>query len=202
MRCALIASMIMTIVTLPFVMPTDIQMAGDPVDSCVLVYSADGHGSGVIVGINCVLTARHVADNPGLTIRTNAGDEHPVVFVVVDEDSDMALLYIEGRFSESITPLLIDRTPLRVGDEVTLIGAPFDRMLQNCVLRGRVVKIDLVVDNYGYEIGAENIDVLDCHGGPGCSGGPVLDSLGRVRGVLILGIGPLCGAVPVGELNL
>lgn len=172
----------------------------DPIDSCVLVYSGNGHGSGAIVDVNCVLTARHVADIEDLMIRTSDGDEHRVVRVVEDPDSDMALLYIEGTFDE--VPLLFDRTPLRVGDEIIVIGAPFDKNLQGCFMTGRVVKVDWECPNYGYDIEAVNIDVLDTHAGPGCSGGPVLDSRGVIRGVFIMGSGTLGGAVPVEELTV
>lgn len=169
-----------------------------PVASCVLVYNASGHGSGAIVDANCVLTARHVADEPNLVIRTHDGDEHRVVRVVNDPDSDLALLYIDGTFDER--PLLFDPAPLRVGDEIVLVGAPFDTALQNCVLAGRVVKVDAKA-KYNYPVDAANIDILDCRGGPGCSGGPVFDRRGRIRAVVTMGFGPLCGAVPVAELN-
>jgi serine protease Do len=169
----------------------------DPVDSCVLVYNEGGHGSGSIVDVNCVLTARHVADHNDLTIRTNDGDEYLVVLVVKDPDSDLALLYIDGQFGAEHPFLLFDRTPLHVGDEITVVGTPYEQQLQNCVLTGRVVKVDTDVP----EMDSVNVDILDVHAGPGCSGGPVLDRCGRVRSVLTLEIGKLAGAIPVAELN-
>ena len=173
----------------------------DPIASCVLVYNAESRGSGCIVGMNCVLTARHVADQPDLVVRTFDGDEHRVVWVQKDPDSDLALLYVEGRFDER--PLLFDRRPLTVREEITVIGTPQEQTLQGCVLTGRVVKVDWVCPDYGYNIGAINLDVLDCHAAPGCSGGPVLDRHGHVRGVFIIGIGYNLGAaVPVEELDV
>lgn len=169
------------------------------VDSVVLVYNDYGHGSGAVVDVNCVLTAAHVADNNDLTIRTNDGDEHKVVKVVMDPDSDMALLYIEGQFDDE-RPLLFDPTPLEVGDRVILLGSPYDTLLQSCVLPGYVVKVDYVTECEGSEY--VNLDVLDCHGAPGCSGGPVVDQYGRIRAVLVLGWPPLVMAIPVSELDV
>lgn len=171
----------------------------DPVNSCVVVYNQDGCGSGAIVDANCVLTAQHVAEQPDLMIRTPDGDEHKVVRVAKDPNSDLALLYIDGVFDE--TPLRLDPTPLKVGERVTLIGTYGTPDMAGCVLTGKVVKVDTKRD-YNYSIPAVNVDVLDCHCRPGCSGGPVLDRRGVIRSVLILGDGILCGAVPVEELNL
>lgn len=169
-----------------------------PVDSCVMVYNETGGGSGAIVDVNCVLTAKHVAINPDLKIRTNDGDEHRVARVVLDPDSDLARLYIDGKFDEQ--PLSLDPTPLRVGDEVSVIGMVLRPDLMNCVLPGHVVKV-----NYEIQVGNTryvNLDVCDYHAAPGCSGGPVVDRRGRVRGVQVIGIGPLSSGVPVEELNV
>lgn len=174
----------------------------DPVDmnkvaqSVVILTDGQGHGSGVIVGPNCVLTAKHVAAYMPLVIKTLDGETFAVVKVVEDPDSDLAIVYIDGVFDEQ--PLLLDPTPLRVGESVTLIGTPMDLVLIDCILSGTVVKIDVDV----VEMSQLNIDVFDAHGGPGTSGGPVVDSKGHIRGIQVIGIGMLSGAVPIGELNI
>lgn len=167
----------------------------DTAASVVIVHGESGYGSGSIVGVNCVLTARHVAVLPGLGVKTKDGDEHVVTRAEFDPNSDLALVYIEGTFDES--PLRRDDRPLRVGDEVTMIGTPYTRGLMNCVCQGRVVKVDYVAD--GQYV---NLDVLDVRGGLGCSGSPILDSSGAIRGVVVLQIGAFLSAVPVGELDV
>jgi S1-C subfamily serine protease len=165
------------------------------VNSCVLVYNEKGHGSGVIISKNCVLTAKHVAIEPDLKIRTQDGVIYSVDRVALDPDSDLAFLYINVEFEER--PLQLNQAPLKVGDKIVLVGTPYDRVLMNCVLEGRVVNVDM--DD---PLGHTNVDMIDSHGGPGCSGGPILDQRGRVRAILVTRIGALCGAVPVGELTI
>jgi S1-C subfamily serine protease len=165
--------------------------------SVVLVFNDFGHGSGAIVGPNAVLTAKHVAMEPDLRIRTASGDEYPVFGVALDPDSDLAVLYIEGEFG--IASLVIDREPLEVGDNTVLIGTPLDPALMNCVLQGRVVRTDYEVEVEGNLL--INIDVIDAHGTFGCSGGPLLDADGEIRGVMSVVVGPFSGCTPVGELD-
>lgn len=193
---------LLALVTLVLVAPVMVYVSpdmSDPIDSVVMIYNDYGHGSGAIIGPSEVLTAGHVADDVDLVVRTFDGDEHKVVRIQKDPDSDLARLYIEGEFDEP--PLTFDRTPLRVGDEITAIGTPRGPLWMNCVLTGRVVKVDVNDLDYGYSVIGKNMDVLDCHAAPGCSGAPVLDAQGRVRAVLVGGCEPLCWVVPVEELD-
>ena len=178
--------------------PKRVEVPPTPADSVVMIYDKLGHGSGVIVDVNCVLTAAHVADHNDVVIQTADGDVYGVDHVVSDPDSDLALLYIDGEFDE--TPLLFDPTPLEVGDEITLIGTPWDRELMNCVLPGFVVKVDL--DTELEDSLYVDLDVIDCAGAPGCSGGPLVDKYGHIRGIVIGGYPQLPLAIPVSELDL
>ncbi len=170
----------------------------DPINSCVLVYNTEISGSGAIIGPDCVLTAGHVADQPDLKIRTNDGGEYIVSRVEKDPDSDLARLYTRNSFDDK-KPLSLDRTPLQVGDEITVIGYPFECPV--CMFSGRVVGVDhiLEINDNKYQ----NMDILDCHAGAGCSGGPVLDSRGYVRSVWVAYDTRVCinYAVPMEELD-
>jgi len=169
----------------------------DPVDSVVMVYNVGGYGSGAIIGPDCVLTARHMTINEGIRVTTADGADYEVVRVVQDKDSDLALLYIDGQFDE--VPLVLDPTPLKVGDEVIVIGTPMgEKALMNCVVTGRVVKVDVETPLPG----VDSADMYDVHAGPGFSGGPVLDNRGRIRGVHTVSVAALGGGVPVGELDV
>lgn len=195
MRCALL----MLVCLLALVASIFLDTATTIVEasaSVVVVYNESGHGSGAIVDVNCVLTAGHVADQNDLRVRTSDGDDCRVVRVVRDPNSDLALVFIEGAFDPGHPPLRIDDQPLRVGEEITMIGTPYSRDLMNCVCHGRVVKVDY--NPFGLYV---NIDVLDVHGGPGCSGGPVIDLKGAIRGVIVLAQGEFLAAVPVEELD-
>jgi S1-C subfamily serine protease len=167
--------------------------------SVVILHNADGHGSGVVIGSREVLTAKHVAMVPELTVLTHDGKEYQIVSTVQDPNSDLAIVTVDQDFD--VPPLILDATPLRVGDRVTIIGTPYSIWLQNCVLPGLVVKVDADFPSGKFPIPETNLDVVDCHADIGCSGSPVIDSQGRVRGIAVLLVGRLCGAVPIEELD-
>src|SRR5574343_133626 len=166
-----------------------------PEDSVVLVFNDDGHGSGAIIGPDTVLTAKHVALEPGLRVQTADGMIYEVRDVEFDLDDDLAVLYIRGEFTQK--PLELCATPFKQRELICAIGTPYEHDLMNCVFSGRVVKTDYstMVDMQWYE----NLDVIDAHIGRGCSGGPVLDMRGRVRGVIVTMYGSIVGVVPVEE---
>jgi len=167
-------------------------------DRCVVIYNDRGHGSGAIIGENVVLTAAHVAKMSGLKVMTEDGTVFDVVRSVEDKDSDLAVLYIDGKFN--VSPLYIYRKPLKVGDEVLLVGTPLDRELKNLSLRGRVVGVDRQLRD---QPDWNDAVILDAHAAPGCSGCPVLDSKGRIRAVLVGGVNvPLCIVIPVHNLDI
>jgi S1-C subfamily serine protease len=181
--------------------PTPTWGIADQVEAVVLVEVGDfGHGSGAIIGPDRVLTARHVSDAAEqrgvvMRVRTQSGAIYEVREVLLDIDDDLAVLVIEGWFH--VKPLVIDPTPLAVGDRVWIVGTPMERGLFNCVLPGHVVKLgwDIAeLDNLG-------LVVIDAHDAPGCSGGPVLDAQGRIRAVVTVGGYGLVGCVPVGRLD-
>lgn len=166
----------------------------NPVDSVVTITDGTGFGSGVIVGPSSVLTAKHLYDGSEMTVHAADGDTHKVVSVKLDKDDDLVVLVIDGTFDEE--PLIVDKTPLQVGDEITVIGTPFGNELFNSVLIGHIVKVD--VDT---PLGT-GLDIHDAHSGPGCSGSPVLDKSGHVRAIHSISIyGTLSGAVPVEKLD-
>lgn len=169
----------------------------DVTKSCVVLFNDYGHGSGAIIGPNEVLTAKHVAKIPGIRVRTADGDEHAIAKIVFDPNSDLARVYIEDKFDER--PLVLDRTPLRVGDKIAIVGTPYVLDLMNCVAPGRVVKVNYETEVMGEEY--VNMDVHDCHTAGGCSGGPVVDRKGRIRGIQVLIWSPYGSAVPVEELD-
>ena len=138
----------------------------DPLASVVMVWTDGGRGSGVVIAADRVLTCWHVAD--GANVRV---DGHTVTSVWRDPDSDLAILTVEPPFE--CRPLEIDKTPLKVGDEVSVVGFPAD--LPICRLWGRVVAKNCPV------LTTPEADVLDVHAGPGCSGSPVIDKHGRIR---------------------
>jgi S1-C subfamily serine protease len=181
-----------TVVLILAIMPT---LAIPPFDSCVLVTNANGgHGSGVVVGPYAILTAKHVSVCQGLSIRTESGQVHDVVYVIPGE-GDAALLIVDANLPP---PLVLSTTPMVRGDDVIAIGAPFNRSMQNSVLFGHVVNVDQEID---YSLGlTKNLDIVDVHGGPGCSGGAVIHD-GRVVGIMVGGYDGLGIVIPAENLK-
>lgn len=166
--------------------------------SVVLVLTEQGFGSGVVIRPGVVLTAKHVARQGVTEIEANDGTRYTPTRTVLDPDSDLALVYVDGM--AGVPAVDIDATPLEVGDQVVLVGAPGGLFLKNCVLPGTVVKVNVryVTEDIDYS----GNDVLDAHSFFGCSGGPIFDLRGRLRGILTSGLGNLCGAVPIAELDV
>ncbi|MEN6335910.1 MAG: serine protease, partial [Phycisphaerales bacterium] len=151
---------------------------------------------GVIIGPDRVLTAKHVVDSNGVfQIRTSDNALYSVKTVLLDVDDDLAVVVIEGVFSQP--PAVLCPAPLVVGDAVRAVGTPSEVRLMNCILPGHVVKVDFDVE----ELGEYGLDVTDCHGMSGCSGGPLIDSRGRVRAIVVVSNRMLLSAVPVGRLD-
>jgi S1-C subfamily serine protease len=175
-----------------------VPVVPSPRNSVVMVYNDNGHGSGSIISANKVLSAAHVAMGGDLKVRTLDGDVYEVILSELDPDSDLVVLTVSGEFEE--TPLIVDPTPLKIGNKVCLIGTPVDVALLNTVLPGSVVNVDvqLVITDVIYT----NLDMTDVHFAPGCSGGPLIDENGNIRGVCVIGGYGLGGIVPVEELDL
>jgi serine protease Do len=138
----------------------------------VAVEVGDGSGSGVIISSNgLVLTAGHVAGEPGRRVRFTFPDGRTVrgKTIGVEADSDTGLMQITDRGSWPCVPTG-DLRQARVGDWVLAMGHPggFDLRRSLVVRLGRIIRIEP--------------DTLqtDCTISPGDSGGPLFDMYGRV----------------------
>jgi S1-C subfamily serine protease len=125
-----------------------------------------------------LLTADHVVQGTvvgGVTI-TRKGKSWPAEISAEDADNDLALIRIDGK-PAGAAPLWQhpSRRKPAVGDQLLLVGSPFG--LAGTVTTGVVSRV------------TKKAVQTDAAANPGNSGGPAIDSHGRVVGVLVAGGG-------------
>jgi S1-C subfamily serine protease len=139
-----------------------------------------GHGSGlVLAGDGYVLTNAHVARAAGaLRVRLADGGQREATLAGADEATDLAVLRVDTPLAPSL-PLAAE-APLRVGELVVAIGNPLG--FERSVTLGVVSALHRALPT-GRGAGLEGLIQTDAAVNPGSSGGPLLDTQGRVVGI-------------------
>ena len=136
-------------------------------------------GSGVIVDAanGYILTNHHVIDRADeITVTTNDGRSMEATLVGSDEDSDVAVIQVQG---DNLQAIAIGRSAeLRVGDFVVAIGSPFG--LSQTVTSGIVSALGR--SGLGIE-GYEDFIQTDASINPGNSGGALVNLRGELVGI-------------------
>lgn len=141
-------------------------------------------GSGVIVSEDgTVFTAKHVVkDADWISVILFNGDECPVTGVVLLQDADAAIVYIEATGLKAAKVGNSDR--LDFGDYVIAIGHPYG--LQYSVSLGIVS--NPVRELEGDFFGTVTLIQGDVQTNPGNSGCPIFNLKGEVVGIVVGGI--------------
>jgi len=151
-----------------------------------------GHGSGVLVGQGQVLTAWHLyRDTPVASFVLYQGTEYPVTKVLLDPDSDLAMLYVDLP-EHAVVEISLEDPPL--GADVILIGSPGHKLIGQRVVKGNISNLypeDLLKALSGAEPGSQErlrrwsrVVATTCYSGHGNSGGPVFYN-GKVVGIFV-----------------
>lgn len=154
----------------------------DMVDASVLIYDEYGHGSGVFIADNVILTAGHCLEHEdSVSIELNNGTALESSDFYIDEKEDIGFIFVDA---DELHIATLSAIPGDVGDTVYLVGAPYDMSLKFTITKGILSHLDR--DRYGYE------DLLqtDAEGARGSSGGPLYDSNGNVIGICVSGVNP------------
>ncbi|MEZ4369557.1 MAG: serine protease [Polyangiaceae bacterium] len=136
-----------------------------------------GHGSGVLLSKDgLILTASHViADTRALAVRVPGHlGPLPAVTVYNDTTRDFALLRVKGDF-EHIAELADPKAPLAIRQNVFAIGYPLDATRVDPQSTPGIVSGVLPTGELQLGMSVN----------PGNSGGPVVDSDGKVRAIVV-----------------
>ncbi|MFG0316898.1 MAG: S1C family serine protease [Planctomycetota bacterium JB042] len=145
-----------------------------------------------------VVTNYHVVrDAVDLTVRLPDLSDWPGRLVGIDEDKDLAVLHVEAPAS-LLNPIVVGRSaPLRVGQRAYSIGNPFG--LSSTLSEGIISAVGRTIRS-GTGAGRIIQDVIQTDAAitPGNSGGPLLDSAGRLIGVTTAMVSDAGGSAGIG----
>lgn len=144
--------------------------------------AAEGTGSGAVIDSQGhIVTNDHVvegADMARVTLFNN--ESYPAKLVGKDPINDLAVLKIDAP-PDSLYPLQLgDSTRLRVGQRVFAIGNPFG--LERTMTVGIISSLDRSIPSIGGRT-LNSIIQIDAALNRGNSGGPLIDSAGRMIGI-------------------
>jgi putative serine protease PepD len=142
----------------------------------------EGTGSGFVIDEEGrIVTNQHVVDGAeSIRVQFSDGTDVAAKVVGTDPSTDIAVLDVD-RPSSELTPLQFASTgALEVGDWVAVLGSPFG--LEGTFTTGVISAVGREIESpNGFTI--ENAVQTDAALNQGNSGGPVLDTQGRVVGV-------------------
>ncbi len=151
-------------------------------DRLLLVERSEGSGSGSILDTDGhILTNHHVvADAKEIAVALFNGKTYDATLVGADPLNDVAVIRIDAPEDELHPVALGDSRSLKVGMRVFALGNPFG--LERTLTTGIISSLNRSLQIHGnWKI--KSIIQIDAAINPGSSGGPLLDSHGRLIGI-------------------
>ena len=146
-------------------------------------YASEGSGSGSVIDRQGhVLTNFHVVDGAqSIDVTLASGNTFPAKLVGHDLTDDVAVLKIEAPAVELHPVELGESGALRVGQRVFAIGNPFG--LERTLTVGIVSSLNRSLSSRRAHHYMKSMIQVDAAMNPGNSGGPLIDSSGRMIGM-------------------
>lgn len=150
-----------------------------------------GSGSGFILDyLGHVLTNYHVvSDVHSIEVILSNGCKWPARLVGTDSETDLAILELRApqRELESLAPMQLAATKLGIGQKVFALGNPFGTGYT--VSQGVISSLGRSISGPDGSV-VQDVIQTDISINPGTSGGPLVDSSGRVIGINTLIFSP------------
>jgi len=148
----------------------------------VEIAASQGQGSGFVYdGDGHIVTNAHVVEGASsVSVKFWNGKSYTAQVVGIDASTDLAVLKVNAPVSEVFPLSLGDSTKLVVGDPVVAIGSPFG--LEGTVTSGIVSALHREMTSPN-QFAIDNSIQTDAAINHGNSGGPLLNSQGKVIGV-------------------
>lgn len=160
--------------------------------------ATSGEGTGVLVSVEGeVLTALHVVDGAtAITLRFADGSVSSGSVTSADPAQDIAVVTADA-VPQGIPPATLGNPgSMRIGSDAYIVGNPFG--LYGSLSSGVVSGLDRAFRNPDTEVVQQGLIQVDAAVNPGNSGGPLLDSGGRVVGIVTALINPTDQRVFIG----
>ncbi len=145
-------------------------------------YVTSGAGSGVIIAKEgFIVTNHHVIDGAStITVRLNDGTEYPALLVGTDEQTDIAVLWIDAGERALTVATMGSSYDLVVGEDILAIGNPLGS------LGGTVTEGMISATAREISVSGTNMTLLQVSApiNPGNSGGGLFNLAGELVGVV------------------
>jgi serine protease Do len=169
------SSIVSTMITVPTIVTTyTLTLTEKGIEVNRSTATAKILGSGVMVSPNGhILTCAHLFDNgtiQAINVTMQNGIVLPAKLVYQDQDKDLALLKVEGRYEYA----KLTSQPLKIGQEVLVVGNP--RGLDFSVSHG-------IISQLGRDFEGYKFTQIDAPINPGNSGGPLFNLKGELIGI-------------------